>query len=656
MVAASTAVRYAAGRRIDGLWIMPDEAIYANLGRSLYEHGRLAILGASAPVYGVVYPALVGLPLSLGDLERGYRTLKAVQALVMSLAAVPVFLWARSLMRPGWALLAAALTLAAPVLVYSGLVMTEVAFYPVSVLVAWAAARALATASTRDQLLACAAIALAVGTRLQAFVYVPALVTAILLKALLDRRPGRLALFAPTGLALGSGVLVWLAWRLAGGGPWRDALGGYADAGAQHYAAGEVARFAGYHAGDLVLMVGVVPVCAAGLLAVDAVRGRESSEAVRAYLAVTLSFIAWVVLEVGAFAAANAGRILERDLSSLAPLAFIGLALWLARGADRPLPATPLVALAALVPVLVVPFGRLTGPEALPDAFGLAPLVKLASDHPSVDVRLVAVAAAAVLAAAFVLVPRRLVIALPGAVLLWLAGASALAGSQVVDRVRSDQRQRVGAPNVRWIDRAASGEVTYVYTGEPYWTGVWQEAFWNGRLRHVLDLPGARVPGPIPQSPVRPAPDGRLELPGGTPARAGYAVAVAETTFVGDRIAELPQVDAATRGLALWRVEPPVRLSTVRTGVLPNGDMAEPGRLVVYDCRRGRLLLTLLPKASRTVELVLDGSAVRTLRFHGEDSWSGTVPVPASARARVCTFEVRPDSLLGSTVFEFERR
>src|SRR2546430_13472755 len=37
--------------------------------------------------------------LSLGDLDAGYTVLKAVQALVMSLAAVPVYLWGRSLDR-----------------------------------------------------------------------------------------------------------------------------------------------------------------------------------------------------------------------------------------------------------------------------------------------------------------------------------------------------------------------------------------------------------------------------------------------------------------------------------------------------------------------------------------------------------------------------
>ena len=61
----------------------------------------------------------------------------------MSLTAVPVFLWCRRLAGERWALVAAALTLALPGLLYCGMIMTEVAFLPVLVLAAWAMAAAL---------------------------------------------------------------------------------------------------------------------------------------------------------------------------------------------------------------------------------------------------------------------------------------------------------------------------------------------------------------------------------------------------------------------------------------------------------------------------------------------------------------------------------
>src|SRR5436190_21880133 len=130
LVAVSTLLRFWAATKIPTPWIAPDELIYAELGRSLYAHGTLALLGHRTSFFSLVYPALAGGPLSLGNVADGYTLLKALQALVMSLAAVPVYLWGRRLVRPSLALLAAALTLAVPGLVYSGLVLTEVAFYP----------------------------------------------------------------------------------------------------------------------------------------------------------------------------------------------------------------------------------------------------------------------------------------------------------------------------------------------------------------------------------------------------------------------------------------------------------------------------------------------------------------------------------------------
>src|SRR5919106_1386038 len=97
LVLLSTALRVWAGSRIPTPWIMGDEAIYAELGRSLYAAGDLEVLGHPTPFYSLVYPALVGPLLSLDDVERGYALLKIAQAHVMSLAALPVFLWARAI-------------------------------------------------------------------------------------------------------------------------------------------------------------------------------------------------------------------------------------------------------------------------------------------------------------------------------------------------------------------------------------------------------------------------------------------------------------------------------------------------------------------------------------------------------------------------------
>ena len=161
LVAVSTAVRGFAASRVDGPWISPDETVYALLGQSLYRHGSLEILGGPTPFYSLVVPVLVGPFLSLSDLELGYALLKPFLAFVMSLAAVPAYLWARSVAGRGWALAAAALTVAMPGLAYSGLVMSEVVFYPVLTLAAWAVARAVAVPTWGRSAVLAAAIALA---------------------------------------------------------------------------------------------------------------------------------------------------------------------------------------------------------------------------------------------------------------------------------------------------------------------------------------------------------------------------------------------------------------------------------------------------------------------------------------------------------------
>jgi len=343
LVVASTALRGFFATKVPTPWINPDEIIYSELGRSLWHSGRFQILGAPTRFYSFVYPALVGGPLSLPDSEVGYRLLQWLQALVMSLAAIPVYFWGRSLASRGWALTAAALTLAVPGLAYSGLIMTEVAFYPVLVLVALAMARAIESPNLINQGVALAAIALAAPTRLQALVLAPAYLTAVGIKVLLDKEGARAVLrHVPTigGLALATGG--WSIWQISGAHSAAAVLGAYRSAGEGSYHTGEAAKFIAYHMADVVILTGVVPACAVVWLFLDAVRGRERSQSVTSFLAVTVALTLWSTAEVGVFASRLVGTLAERNLFALAPLFFLGLAIWLYRGAPRRrLPCSP---------------------------------------------------------------------------------------------------------------------------------------------------------------------------------------------------------------------------------------------------------------------------------------------------------------------------
>src|SRR5438067_3503527 len=213
LVAVSAGLRFWAATRIPSPWITPDEQTYGELGRSLWRSGRFEILGRSTEPLSLVHPALIGAPLAgLGGVT-GYTVAKAVQAVVMSLAAVPVYLWGRSLMAPRWALAAAALTLAVPGLLYSGFLMTETAFYPVLVLAAWAMASALAEPTLDRQALLLGTMLLAFATRLQAVVLVPILFLALVLSG---GGLARVRRFVPLFLGIAGVAALWSVLVLRG--------------------------------------------------------------------------------------------------------------------------------------------------------------------------------------------------------------------------------------------------------------------------------------------------------------------------------------------------------------------------------------------------------------------------------------------------------
>jgi hypothetical protein len=416
---------------------------------------------------------------------------------------------------------------------------------------------------------------------------------------------------------------------------------------------GAAARFVGYHAGDLALLSGVLPACALLVLLWLAARDGEDDPSVRSFLAVTLSVAVWLVLEVGVFASRELGLLAERNLIAAAPLFFLGFALWLDRGGPGTRIARSLAAAAVAVAVVLLPLRKLVVPDALPHAFSLIPLAHLQGVTSTQTMRLVfsfAVVAAAVL---FALVPRRALPVLPAILLLALAGGSVAASREVGTQARLQQERLLG-PERRWVDAAAAGPVAYVYDGQAYWNVVWENLFWNRRIRWVYDLPGTAVPGPLPQRPVEVRPNGELR-PEGPASRARFAVVPLHYSLRGERIATAPQFGTDRQGLGLWRVEPPLRLSTITSGLYENGDVAGEATLTAYDCRSGTFDAALLVKEPQTVKVFLDGRVVLSHAFPTATTWHPQVPVPATDVERICKLKVVSNGLLGTTRFAFDR-
>lgn len=646
LVGLSTTLRWWAAERIPTPWIAPDEMLYGLLGRSLWEHGNLDLLGEPTRFFSLVTPALVGGPLRLGNLETGYDLLKGLQALAMSLAAVPVYLWGRAFLTRFGALAAAALTVAIPGLVYSGLIMTEVAFYPILLLAAWASARALVRGTLGSQLVALGAVALATLTRLQAAVLLPVFFTALAIDLLLARDPRRARRFWPFAAGTAVLALLWSAYRLRHGGPLSQVLGGYQAAGETHYSLADALRFVLYHAEYTLVFTGVVPVCAFVLLLVQAARARPDPE-LRAYLATTTALTVWLVAEVGIFASRHVGLLAERNLFGLAPLYFLGLMLWIERGLPRPRIATGAVALGAAVLLLALPVARFVSLPALPDTFTLIPLYRLGVHYPQLNLELVASAVLLVGVAAFVVVPRRLALVLPAALLVVFAAVSVSASRVVAAQATLAQPSTLG-PDQRWIDKAAAGPVAYVYTGDVYWSSVWESAFWNRRIEAVYDLLLAQIPGGLPQPSVGPNEDGRVVTADGKALRWPYVVASSSITWRGTRVAN------SGAGLALWRVEPPFRMATWVQNVQYNGVVDEHAKIFAYGCRRGVFRIALRAPGPRSMRLLRNEGAFRRFELETGDTIALSVPASPPPGHRLCTFDLLTNAPVEMIRFAFE--
>ncbi len=620
------------------------------LGRSLWHTGTLTIAGAHSPFYGIVYPAFAGLPLTVLGLWNGIRALQIVQPLVMSTTALIVYVWARRLVSSRLALVAAALTLALPAFTYSGLLMTEIAFYPIATLALLSLSRALEQPTLARQALAVATVLLASLTRLQGLVLLPALVTAIAVMALFERSGRLFRRFALTLVLLSVAGALLVGFHETGGS--RDMLGAYSTTTGVSYQVGPALRWIMWHAGELFLFVAGVPLLATVVLAIDAARGRERSPAARALLAITVSYVVWSVVQVGVFASRFSGVLLERNLITLAPPLFIAFALWLGRGLPRPQPLTTLVCALAVAPALAIPATRLTDPDAGPHAFTMLAFTHL-RDWTSLGwTRAAWIAGVLAVTALFLAVPRRVAWVLPAIALALLMGASAVASADV-NRLSSDLRQGLfGTADPRWVDRAANGPVTYLYDGELYWNAVWIQTFWNTRIDRVVALPEAG-PGPVPpHETVSPRFDGRLFAANGTSIDDPYVLASQRATITGTAVRSITRpIDGTT--LTLWKVDQPVRLRMLRTGFQSNGDFSGHAQIDVFACGPGRLDVTLLGKDGSRVTLSAPGVRAQTLAPGPNVGAHVVVPSPTAIGNTHCTFSLDTPGLVGTTVISF---
>jgi hypothetical protein len=653
LTAVSASIRFWAGHRMDVPWIAPDETVYALLGRALWGDGASSLLGATTVGYSLVYPALIGLPLSLGEAAAGLAGAQALGAIVISATAAVVYLWGRRVVGDWWALAAAALTLAVPELAYAGFLMSEVAVYPTVTLALWAMAAVLARPSLAGQALVAAAILLALATHVRSLALLPALFLATALYAAFTRSWEPVRRQAPLLAGIGLACAATTA-AFALTGSWNDVLGAYAAATGGYDLGAAGADIAWHFAGVFILVAGI-PLVALAATTVECARRREREPAACALVATTFAWTACLVVEVGTFASRWVGHVALRDLLPVVPPLMLVFALWLVRGLPRPAPAIQIAAFALAVPAVLLPIKRFAIQESALDAFSLVPLWRLREATSTSTLELAYLLTVVALVAAAVFVPPRARLVLPAAVALALVSLSVLS-TREIDRLTAAERTwvfDVGDP--RWIDAAADGPVTYLQAATDLSAGFWKNAFWNRRVDSVAYLPNAAPVQPARATLVRLPASGILRTSSGRPLRAGLVVSPKELELVGEAVAAAPRsTDLA--GLTLWRLSGAARVSSWTSGLQPNGDFAGEVGMTVYACGPGRLELILLGKQGLPVEIHADGILYARVTVAPGDVWEGSVPAPPDADGRRrCFFTVTSRGLVGSTRLAFVR-
>jgi hypothetical protein len=603
MIAVAAAVFALAGRGIPTPWILIDELVYAGLARSLWAGHGFTLRGHGVTV-SWTYPAL------LAPVAWSYGAMKAVNAVVVALTAVPVFLWARRLVSPLSALVPVLLTLLLPLMLLSSTIMLNNPFMPLFVAACFVCALALERPTLAWQAAALAAIGLATATRFQGLVLVPVFA----LSALTLRRVRALL---PALAVCGVVAIVTVA-RLASGG-----LGVYEGYRSAHYSAGATATWLLRSAGDLSLAAGILPVAA--LLSL-----RPRTERERAFVAVA----AWTTVGLvclGAVAASwEPHGIKERYMAHGLPLLMIALVLWVERGA-RPRPWWAIAAPAALV--LALPLGRLfREPSLLGNGWGLLPFERAGLTA----ARVLLVGGTLAAAALFLFAPRLAVVA----VAAFLAASTAVVYSTIRNQSRSVLALS-GLSDRRWVDHAARGPVTYLnataYEQETSegrwfeeWVPVWETEFWNRRFAGVLTLANALEPAPFFQR------HGSLDWSSGRVSGAGGV----RYLLVDPRFVPVGRLVASSGRLALYSTSGPLRLASATEGVHADGTTTG---LAAYDRWAGRGRVTVTTSAPATVAIgrfaaVPGGGgriagARRVARVDGTATFTRPVPLRVEVRA-----------------------
>jgi hypothetical protein len=556
--------------------VFTDELLYLEAAASFAGGDGLGVRG-EAYEYAPLYPLLLSGVLRLApDRETAYEVAKILNALLFALAAVPIYLLARRLLGPWPSVAAGAISLAIPSATYVSFVMTESLAFLACSWALLAIVLALERPTAGRQCAALGAIAVCTGVRMQLALLVGVYVVALALVAALvpERRPSArsLARLWPTGAALAAGTAA-LAVRWAQGSA-ESVLGAYSVLW-RDYDPVDVAGWLVLQLANLDLYVAVVPVAVAPIVLASCVgRARRGSERDAAFVALFATANAAFLLVAAAFNSTvfAADTLHDRPVFYVVPLWIVVLLVWVARGAPRPHAVAAAGAALAVALPLLLPFSDYARDDPRVQlnaaATGLWAALGEVVDGAGVPAAAVAGGFALLLALAALVLPSRLVYLVPVAVLAVLAVETELgwAGSARF----AGPWATLARPDPMWVDRAVAGngDVTMLTTGacgDPeVRTAFFVTEFFNASIHRAVHV--GPLPEALPSERVRIDRSGRVATASNAPVRLGYVVAPPGIRLDGALVAEGSSV-----GLALWRVDGPVRVGDRRSIAALNG-------------------------------------------------------------------------------------
>jgi hypothetical protein len=590
VVAASAFVRYQLARGDAAPWIFPDEWIYANLARSLADSHEFKVWSVDWPVhtFGPLYPLLLSSAYSVtNDPTQAYALIKAVNAVAMSLAAVPAYLLARHLVARQLAFFVAGLSVLLPGMVYTSKVMTESIAYPIFLVAVLTMVRTLESASAGRQVVALAMIVVAFFARAEMVVLLPAYVGALIVISLLEgskqgeRVPSRAGFHG-----LGAYRVTW-ALLTAGGCALATAgfLSGLSLLGAHEQLLHAVhlqaaPKWVLYQFAELDLAIGAIPVAAFIVVAVRVLTREDAPRGARIYVVLS----ACLLLAFTTLAAVYATQlrphphVFERYSFYAMPLLFVGFAYWLQEGLPRAGRWTLVAAIFSAVLPLALPYqalldGREWGVSSSTPGLVVWGLVRFWTGT-GVGLLLTIFVVTGLMAALFAVAGRSSGPRVAAAVTTYLV-VSALVVA-VVDRFVAGTAATFGnVATPAWIDRAVGSDarVAALWWGRDSdpngMYGLLEDQFNNRAVDEVFDLREPMKPG---------LPSHALELAGttlvyATGPQAGRPVTeqyVLTKPSVG--VAATPIAVNPDNHLVLYRVNGSVRLTSTGARRLIRGE------------------------------------------------------------------------------------